>query len=74
MPDTTAGDVRDWRDVLLRLQQLTCNDQGVTVVNLQLVVERGMPKWWAILGQKRVEPAAAARMFVDCLRQGEHDA
>ena len=68
MPDTTTGAVREWRDVILRLQQLTRNDQGVTVINLQIAVNRGDPVWWSIIGQTRVEPASAASQFLACMK------
>jgi len=67
MPDDITGGVKGWRDLMLRLQQLRAKDSGVTVTTIQFTTERGMPVWWAILGQKNVEPAAAAKAFVDCL-------
>lgn len=65
-PDILTGEVRDWRDVMLRLQQLTCKDNGSTVVTVHIVTDRGMPKLWTVNSQK-VEPASAAKIFIECL-------
>ena len=65
----SQGPIRDWRDLMLRMQQITRNDQGVTIIEFRVAVERGGPKWWSLLKAVKVEPAAAAKAFCEALEQ-----
>jgi hypothetical protein len=65
MTDIVDGHLREWRDVMLRLQQLTRNDQGASVLKIQILCIRGQPAYWFEPEKKRVEPAAGAQAFCD---------
>ena len=67
----SQGLIRDWRDLMLRMQQITRNDQGVTILEFRVAVERGWPKWWAVLRAVQVEPASAAAAFCEALERME---
>jgi len=60
--DTT---LRDWRDVILRLQQLTRNDQGASVIDVRILCVRGQPAYWFRPDKRCIEPASAGRAFCD---------
>ena len=69
MPDPTdettilEGTMRDWRDVMLRLQQLTRNDAGACVLEMRILCVRGQPAYWFAPVKRPIEPAASARAF-----------
>ena len=65
--DTDALDItlRDWRDVMLRLQQMTRNDQGASVLEVRILTIRGQPAYWFTPEKKSVEPASGARALCD---------
>ncbi len=70
MTDTDTiieGALRDWRDVLLRLQQMTRNDQGACLMDVRILVVRGQPMYWFTPEKRAVEPAASARAFCDAM-------
>ena len=67
MIEPVDGQLREWRDVMLRLQQMTRNDQGAAVLNVQILVIRGQPAWWFEPIKRKVEPAASARAFCDMM-------
>ena len=60
--------IRDWRDFLLRCQQLVARDQGITILHIDLAAMRGGPLWWSV-DKATVEPAAGASAFAKCLRK-----
>ena len=59
--------LREWRDVLLRMQQMTRNDQGATVLTIKLLCVRGQPAYWFTPDKKQIEPAASAAAFCEAL-------
>jgi len=59
--------LRDWQDLMFRLQQLTRNDQGASILHIDFVAVRGRPKWWSI-DKRKVEPATSAAQFAKHLR------
>ena len=68
MPDDLSvieGTLRDWRDLILRLQQLTRNDQGAAVLEIRILCIRGQPAYWFEPQKRRIEPAASAKAFCD---------
>ena len=65
MTDTIDGQLRDWRDLLLRLQQMTSNDPGASVLKVQILVIRGQPAYWFEPEKRKIEPAAGARAFCE---------
>ena len=67
MSDIILGTVREWRDVLLRLQQLTANDQGASVLTVKLLCIRGQPAYWFEPDKRKIEPAAVAQAFCEAL-------
>lgn len=68
MPDDALDTtLRDWRDVILRLQQMTRNDQGASVLDVRILVIRGQPAYWFRPDKRTIEPAACARAFCEAL-------
>jgi hypothetical protein len=65
MTEPINGQLREWRDVMLRLQQMTRNDQGAAILQVQILVVRGQPMYWFEPEKKRIEPAAGAKAFCD---------
>ena len=59
--------VRDWRDLILRLQSLTRNDQGASVIDVRVLCVRGQPAYWFAPRKRTVEPASGARVFCGAL-------
>jgi len=55
---------------MLRLQQMTRNDQGASVLKVQILVVRGQPMYWFEPEKKSIEPAAGAQAFCDTLFNG----
>jgi len=64
-PTIIEGAMRDWRDVMLRLQQMTRNDSGACVLDIRILCIRGQPAFWFAPEKKTIEPAASARAFCD---------
>jgi len=70
MPDAELvieGTLRDWRDVILRLQQLTARDQGAAVLSVRILCVRGQPAYWFAPEKRNIEPASSARAFCEAL-------
>jgi len=69
MPDANVieGTLRDWRDVILRLQQLTAKDQGAAILKVEILCVRGQPMYWFTPDKRNIEPASSARAFCDAL-------
>ena len=65
--DIIEGKVREWRDVILRLQQLTAKDQGASILKVEILCIRGQPRYWFTPDKRNVEPASSARAFCDAL-------
>ena len=65
MTDTLDTQLRDWRDVILRLQQMTRNDQGAAVLDVRILCIRGQPAYWFKPDKRTIEPASCARAFCD---------
>lgn len=61
------GVVREWSDLVFRLQQLTRNDQGATIVKATVLCIGGKPAYWFKPEKTTIEPAASARAFCDAL-------
>jgi len=61
--DVLETTLRDWRDVMLRLQQMTRNDQGASVVDVRILCIRGQPAYWFAPEKRSIEPASGARAF-----------
>jgi len=68
MPEhVIEGITRDWRDIVLRLQQMTRNDQGASVLDIRILCIRGRPAYWFRPNKRTIEPASAAKAFCDAL-------
>ena len=65
MTDIIEGTITDWRDLMLRLQAMTRNDQGASVLKVQILCIRGRPAYWFEPEKRTVEPASGARAFCD---------
>ena len=63
MADIIEGTLHDWRELMLRLQTLTRNDQGASVIRVQILCIRGKPAYWFEPEKKAVEPAIGAQAF-----------
>ena len=48
---------------MLRLQQMTRNDQGASVVDVRILCIRGQPAYWFAPEKRSIEPASGARAF-----------
>ena len=65
MTESIDGQLKEWRDVMLRLQQMTRNDQGASIIRVKIFTVRGQPMYWFEPEKRRIEPAAGARAFCD---------
>ena len=64
MTDTLDTTLRNWSDVLLRLQQMTRNDQGASVLDVRILCIRGQPAYWFKPDKRTIEPASCAHAFL----------
>ena len=69
MPSAIMTTIREWRDVLLRLQQIGRNDQGASILEIRVLTIRGQPVCWFKPEKKNIEPASIAGAFCDALSE-----